>query len=61
MAELENQPDAPKLSPQNTEKQLDLLDAVDELRVSLKQLNPDELTPKQALDALYTLKALSRE
>ncbi|MGJ8681037.1 DNA mismatch repair protein MutS [Paraglaciecola sp.] len=57
--ELENQPDAPKLSTQSSEKQLDLLDSIDELRVSLKQINPDELTPKQALDALYNLKALS--
>ena len=26
----------------------------------LAQINPDELTPKQALDALYELKALCR-
>jgi hypothetical protein len=26
----------------------------------LATINPDELTPKQALDALYELKALSR-
>jgi DNA mismatch repair protein MutS len=61
--ELENQPSTNNLSPSTAqpkqEKQLDLLDQVDELRDSLSQLNPDELTPKQALDALYMLKTLT--
>jgi DNA mismatch repair protein MutS len=43
------------------EQQLDLLDAVDELRLSLKKINPDELSPKQALEYLYQLKNLAAE
>jgi DNA mismatch repair protein MutS len=34
--------------------------APDELRVALAHLDPDELSPKQALEALYRLKKLSR-
>ena len=41
------------------EQQLDLLEAVDELRLSLEQINPDELSPKQALEYLYLLKNLA--
>ncbi|WP_158971777.1 DNA mismatch repair protein MutS [Paraglaciecola sp. L3A3] len=62
LAELESLPSntsQPNMQHKQQEHQLDMLDAVDELRVSLKQINPDDLTPKQALDALYALKALS--
>jgi DNA mismatch repair protein MutS len=34
---------------------------VDDLRLSLKQINPDDLTPKQALEYLYQLKTLAAE
>jgi DNA mismatch repair protein MutS len=43
------------------EQQLDLLDAVDDVRLSLKRINPDELSPKQALEYLYQLKNLASE
>jgi DNA mismatch repair protein MutS len=63
LAELESQPNEDsQLQPQTRqEHQLDLLDAVDELRISLKQINPDDLTPKQALEYLYQLKTLAAE
>lgn len=41
-----------------TETQLDLLAVADPLREQLTAIQPDELSPKQALDALYQLKAL---
>ena len=59
LAELENQPAIDVQSQVRQERQLDLLDAVDELRISLKQINPDDLSPKQALEYLYQLKTLA--
>lgn len=61
LAELENQP-APEQQPiARREQQLNLLNSVDDLRLSLKQINPDDLTPKQALEYLYQLKTLAAE
>jgi DNA mismatch repair protein MutS len=67
LTELENQsavsnpaPFKPKPEPE-PEQQLDLLNSVDDLRLSLKQINPDTLTPKQALEYVYQLKALAAD
>ncbi|MFT5312825.1 MAG: DNA mismatch repair protein MutS [Paraglaciecola sp.] len=57
--ELENlAPDDKTAVSPKQEQQLDLLSAVDDLRLSLKHINPDELSPKQALEYLYQLKNL---
>tara|TARA_R110000751_G_scaffold15290_5_gene49548 strand:- start:135415 stop:138090 length:2676 start_codon:yes stop_codon:yes gene_type:complete len=61
LAELENQPVAKQPLMARQEQQLDLLNSVDELRLTLKQIKPDDLTPKQALDYLYQLKTLASE
>ncbi|MFT6990052.1 MAG: DNA mismatch repair protein MutS [Paraglaciecola sp.] len=61
LAELENQPVSNNLALGRQEKQLDLLNSVDDLRLSLQQINPDDLTPKQALEYLYQLKTLAAE
>lgn len=47
-------PSAPK------EQQLDLLMEVDPLQNALKGIEPDNLSPRQALEALYKLKALQK-
>ncbi len=52
-------PNDKKPAAHKQEQQLDLLSSVDELRLSLKQINPDELSPKQALEYLYQLKNLA--
>ena len=39
--------------------QLDLLAQTDELNSRMEQIDPDELTPRQALDLMYELKKLS--
>ena len=41
-------------------KQVDLFQH-DEVKDKLKQINPDNMTPKQALELLYELKALAKE
>ena len=46
------------VTPAPTEHQLDLLATGDELHQSIKQLDPDELTPRQALEYLYQLKRM---
>jgi DNA mismatch repair protein MutS len=61
LAELENQPTSNNLPSSRPEQQLSLLNSVDDLRLSLKQINPDDLTPKQALEYLYQLKTLAAE
>ncbi|MFT7411669.1 MAG: DNA mismatch repair protein MutS [Paraglaciecola sp.] len=67
LAELENQPvsnnpsHARQEQEQEQEQQLNLLNSVDDLRLSLKQINPDDLTPKQALEYLYQLKTLASQ
>lgn len=48
--------DAPLTSP--AEQQLALLPEPSEIEEALASVNPDELTPRQALDELYRLKAL---
>jgi DNA mismatch repair protein MutS len=61
LAELEDLPTS-NIQPQaRQEQQLNLLNSVDDLRLSLKQINPDNLTPKQALEYLYQLKTLAAE
>jgi DNA mismatch repair protein MutS len=60
--ELENMPVDKQSKPAiNKEQQLDLLAPADELHQSIKHINPDELTPKQALEYLYQLKLLVRD
>jgi DNA mismatch repair protein MutS len=59
LVQLEQQSPPLSVSSHNSEQQLDMLDAVDELRLSLKHINPDDLTPKQALEYLYQLKLLA--
>jgi DNA mismatch repair protein MutS len=61
LAELESQPVSNSQTPVRQEKQLNLLNSVDDLRLCLKQINPDDLTPKQALEYLYQLKTLAAE
>jgi DNA mismatch repair protein MutS len=65
LAELENQPVSNNPTharqEQEQEQQLNLLNSVDDLRLSLKQINPDDLTPKQALEYLYQLKTLASQ
>jgi DNA mismatch repair protein MutS len=61
LAELENQPVANNQPHARREQQLNLLNSVDDLRLSLQQINPDDLTPKQALEYLYQLKNLAAE
>ncbi|WP_102798302.1 DNA mismatch repair protein MutS [Bowmanella denitrificans] len=41
--------------------QLDFIQQQDPLRKHLKRLNPDELSPRQALDMLYELKRLAQD
>lgn len=41
-----------------TLSQLNLLDALDPIKEELKKVDPDTLTPKQALDLIYLLKSL---
>ncbi|MFD2178666.1 DNA mismatch repair protein MutS [Veronia pacifica] len=43
---------------QSAQTQLSLIPEPSEAETELSRLNPDELTPRQALDALYRLKAL---
>ena len=59
LAELENQPVLKNQPRTRQEQQLNLLNTVDDLRLSLQQINPDDLTPKQALEYLYQLKTLA--
>ncbi|MDO6711536.1 DNA mismatch repair protein MutS [Aliiglaciecola sp. 2_MG-2023] len=63
LAILEKQPniEVDELTVSNHSQQLDLLDSVDELRIKLKQIDPDELTPKEALALLYSLKEISNQ
>jgi DNA mismatch repair protein MutS len=61
LAELESQSPLDNPTSFGQEQQLDLLNSVDDLRLSLKQINPDDLTPKQALEYLYQLKKLAVE
>lgn len=61
LAELESQPTVQSPTPVRKEQQMDLLNSVDELRISLKQINPDDLSPKQALEYLYQLKLLAAD
>ncbi len=61
LAELEKQPVSSNQTPVKQEQQLNLLNSVDDLRLSLKQINPDDLTPKQALEYLYQLKTLAAQ
>jgi DNA mismatch repair protein MutS len=58
---LENKPQQPlSLNPQTLEQpaQIGLFVAEDALANAVDALSPDELTPKQALEALYRLKQL---
>jgi DNA mismatch repair protein MutS len=61
LAELESQPVSNTQPHIRQEQQLNLLNSVDNLRLSLKQVNPDDLTPKQALEYLYQLKTLAAQ
>jgi DNA mismatch repair protein MutS len=41
-------------------QQLDLLDEIDPIQQKLSEISPDELSPKQALELLYTLKGMQK-
>ncbi|MEO6364913.1 MAG: DNA mismatch repair protein MutS, partial [Luteimonas sp.] len=62
LAELEQRPESPSadMSPQalDTPKQIGLFAPASAALDALAALDPDELTPKQALEAVYRLKAL---
>ena len=45
----------------NDEQQLSLLDEPDPVRSELNAINPDELTPRQALDELYRLTKIAKQ
>jgi DNA mismatch repair protein MutS len=56
---LESQPDRSADGRASPQQELPFLPAQkDDLRATLATLNPDELTPKAALDALYQLRKL---
>ena len=59
---LVSQPNPVKTAPpqEKSETQLDLLAPVSEAENLLHNIQPDDLTPKQALDYLYQLKKLVR-
>ena len=62
LAELESAPSSTApLTPMQLDapRQFGLFEAEDALRKAMRSLDPDELTPKQALEALYRLKSLS--
>ncbi|MGO4891667.1 DNA mismatch repair protein MutS [Flavobacterium sp. W21_SRS_FM6] len=59
--ELENSSTGVVETPVRTVKQFDMLTQSDELRMALQKINPDELTPKLALDYLYQLKKLAED
>ncbi|MEP4888629.1 MAG: DNA mismatch repair protein MutS [Aliiglaciecola sp.] len=63
LAILEKQPsiDSSELAVSDHSQQLDLLDSVDDLRIKLNQIEPDELTPKEALALVYSLKEMSKQ
>jgi DNA mismatch repair protein MutS len=61
LAELESQPASNNRTPVRQEQQMNLLNSVDDLRLCLKQINPDDLTPKEALEYLYQLKTLAAQ
>ncbi|GAA0855876.1 DNA mismatch repair protein MutS [Aliiglaciecola litoralis] len=45
-------------SPKAAEQQLDLLSEIDPVALKLDDISPDDLSPKQALELIYTLKSL---
>ncbi|MBU3022074.1 DNA mismatch repair protein MutS [Aestuariibacter sp. A3R04] len=49
----------PPLAPQG-QSEMTFTDMPDPLRETLRNLSPDELSPRQALDLIYTLKRLSK-
>lgn len=52
--------DSPKQAVE-VKQQLDMLVQTDPIRTELDTINPDDLTPKQALEMLYKLKTISQE
>lgn len=56
--ELETAPASAPVVGIKHEQQLDLLETVDPVREQLVALQPDDMSPKQALETLYALKAL---
>lgn len=46
------------VSNQTVEQQLSLIPEISEVEQALTQINPDDLSPREALDALYRLKTL---
>lgn len=61
LADLEAGQMTPVAPAQRTETQLDFIQMSDPLTEAIDNIEPDEYTPKQALDALYKLKALTQK
>lgn len=49
---------APNIQTQTVEQQLSLIPEINEVEQALTQINPDDMSPREALDALYRLKSL---
>lgn len=49
---------APNIQTQTVEQQLSLIPEISEVEQALTQINPDDMSPREALDALYRLKSL---
>jgi DNA mismatch repair protein MutS len=60
LAELEAGESRPVAAIERTETQLDFIQMSDPLGEALDSIEPDELSPKQALEKLYELKRLVR-
>lgn len=59
--ELENDTSQSNSPAKVVSQQLDMLIEADPVHTELKKINPDDLSPKQALELLYSLKQLSED
>jgi len=60
LSQLENTQDKikPREKKEHSEQQLNLIPKQSEIELTLERIDPDELSPKQALDTIYRLKKL---
>jgi DNA mismatch repair protein MutS len=61
LRELEKGVTPAQQSTTNASTQMDMLVEIDPVRLALSAVNPDDLTPKQALELLYRLKSLEQQ
>jgi DNA mismatch repair protein MutS len=61
LSELESQNTQTPTAIAAHEPQLSLLQEPDSVRTELNAINPDELTPRQALDELYRLTKIAKQ